>query len=182
MALVRLKDIEDEAHRIATNIANKLADDAKKKLTDYYASLIERYYSDNDYKLGVDKYGYTYYDRTYQLRKSYSPYKKWASNNKHVEGGVYISADKMKDYDTRDNNKYGKFAAEDLLSKFIIRENNPVFSAYGSDWTWHGGDWHGGYGVPSKFSIYNELSRYRDNLLEDYKKGKYEIDLQEVFK
>lgn len=164
------------------DITNKLANDAKEKLTNYYASLIERYYSNEDYVRGVDAYGHPYYDRTYQLRKSYSPYKRWAENRQHVEAGVYISADKMQDYDTRNNAKYGKFSAEDLLFKFIIRENNPVFSPYGSDWTWHGGDWHGGYGIPSKFSIYNEMFRYRESLLQEYAKGNYEINLREVFK
>lgn len=36
--------------------------------------------------------------------------------------------------------------------------------------TWHGGDWHGGYGNMNSFSIYNEIHKYRDELLKDFKK------------
>ena len=36
--------------------------------------------------------------------------------------------------------------------------------------TWHGGNYHGGYGEPASFSFYNELHKYHDDLKNEYRK------------
>ena len=66
----------------------------------------------------------------------------------------------MKDYPGSRNQE---ISAQRLLDKFIYTQTQP--SA-----TWHGGDWHGGYGNMNSFSIYNEIHKYRDELLKDFKK------------
>ena len=141
-------------------VTNKLADDAKKKLTDKYRSLIDQYY--DDYTPRVDKHGIPYYQRTGNLYKSYRPYKK--TNNTISYGGVQITADKMRDYSSVSGEI---FSAQRLLDKYIYTTSLP--SA-----TWHGGDWHGGYGVMAGFSMSDELLSYRDYLFDYYTK-KYSV-------
>ena len=144
------KALENEGRKIA----NKLADDAKEKLCNKYIELIQAYY---------DYYDPNGYERTFQLFKSYRPYK----NNPHntiYYGGITITADKMKNYQTgyeMRHNEKGTFSAQRLLDKYIYTTTLP--SA-----TWHGGDWAGGYGVMNSFSIYDEMMKYHQYLLRDY--------------
>ena len=57
-----------------------------------------------------------------------------------------------------------EISGEDYISKFFF---NPLG-------TWHGGDWHGGYGVPANFNAYNEMVNFYHNTVKDFRK-KYEI-------
>lgn len=153
-----LIDLEKKLRQVARKVASDIAKDAREKLCNKYASLIEMYYS--DYTPGCDKYGVPYYIRTGNLKKSYSPYMHELPRDRFV-GGVYINASKMQDYDSVKGSH--DFPAERLLEKFIFTTTLP--SA-----TWHGGDWHGGYGVMNSFSIYEEMIKYRDDLVKEYSK------------
>ena len=31
----------------------------------------------------------------------------------------------------------------------------------------NGGDWHGGYGIEASFNIYNEMEKYKKELIKD---------------
>lgn len=146
-----------ELEELGKKEASKMADDAKNKMVDKYVSLISSYY--DDYTPKKDKYGKPYYIRTFNLFNSYSPYKKNPHNTIYY-GGIHIHAGKMYDY----YNKYDEvFPADTLLEKFIYT-TEPPYS------TWHGGDWHGGYGVKNSFSIYEEIHKYRDKLIDYYTK------------
>lgn len=144
-----------ELEELGRQEADRLANDAKDKLTKKYISLITDYY--NDYTPKRNKYGKPYYVRTENLYRSYMPYKR-NSGNHIFYGGVQISDNKMHDYKSL---KGETFTAERLLEKYIYTATLP--SA-----TWHGGDWHGGYGVMADFSIYDEMMRYRDDLISYY--------------
>ena len=135
--------------------AKKLAQEARDRLSDHYLSLIDWFYSDA--QPGVDKYGEPYYHRTFGLYKSFKKYYK-NSHNSIYYGGVEITADKMKDYPSLNGEG---FSAQRLLDKFIYVPNQP--SA-----TWHGGNWHGGYGVMAGFSVYNEMNDFHNKLLKEY--------------
>lgn len=144
--------------------ANRLADDAKKKLIDKYNFLINKFYK--DYTPAKDRHGEFYYTRTFNLFKSYRAYKRNPHNTIYY-GGVEITADRMNDYESIVIGEDGlpeTFPAERLLEKYIYTTSLP--SA-----TWHGGDWHGGYGVMAKFSIYNEMMKYKDYLIKYYTKN-----------
>lgn len=153
-------DLEDTLKKIAKDVANKIANEARKELCDKYKSLLDRYYSKPP---TLDKNGVPYYIRTKNLYKSYSPYKHELPRNRFV-AGVYIHADKMKDYDSVKGSH--DFSAERLLNKFIFV--NPLSSPDFQSYTWHGGDWHGGYGWVENFSIYDEMFKYRDKLVKKY--------------
>ena len=60
----------------------------------------------------------------------------------------------MKDYPGIRNDS---ISGQDLLSTYI----------YNPSGTWHGGDWHGGYGVVTSFNIYNEMEKYKKELIKD---------------
>lgn len=137
--------------------AKKMAIEARERLTDHYISLIDLFYCDA--KPGLDKYGEPYYHRSFGL---YNSFKKYYKNSHGViyYGGVEITADKMKDYLSLDGNG---FSGKNLLDKFIY---NPVQSHE----TWHGGDWHGGYGIMASFSIYNEMDKFYNNLIKEFEK------------
>lgn len=136
--------------------ANQLAEEAKTELMKKYRSLISDYY--NDYTPKLDEHGQPYYHRTINLYKSYKPYKR-NSHDTVYYGGVEISSEKMKDYHSVLDGSI--FDAQRLLDKYIFTTTLP--SA-----TWHGGDWHGGYGVMAKFSIYEEILSYQDYLIKKY--------------
>lgn len=135
-----------------------MAKDAQEKLTNQYMNLIDWYYADRMPLL--DKQGVPYYIRTYGLYNSFKPYWK-NSHNSIYYGGVKITSAGMKDYDNVRGN--GKFSADALLNTFI----------YNPQGTWHGGDWHGGYGERAGFSIYNEMRNYKKKLINEYR-AKYE--------
>ena len=80
-------------------------------------------------------------------------------SSKQVSSSFLISGDDMNDYGRK-----SKISGEDYLSKFFF---NPLG-------TWHGGDWHGGYGVPANFNAYNEMVNFYKNTVKDFRK-KYEI-------
>ena len=147
-------DTRKKLEKLGQKQANKLADDAKKKLIDKYIYLINAYYEDYEPKV---------YQRTLNLFNSYRPYKKNPHNTIYY-GGIQIVADKMYDYYSLNDEP---FSAQRLLDKYIYTTNLP--SA-----TWHGGDWHGGYGVMAGFSISDELLKYRDDLIKYYTK-KYAV-------
>lgn len=132
--------------------AKELAQDAREKLSNHYMSLIDWYYV--DYIPKLNKYGEPYYHRTFGLYKSYKKYYK-NSHNSTYYGGVEITADKMKDYPSLNGEG---FSAQALMDKFI----------YNPSGTWHGGDWHGGYGIEAGFSIYDEMDKYYNKLLKEY--------------
>lgn len=150
---------------ISTEIANSIANDMQKKMCKRYEKLIDFYYA--DYAPKLDKNGVPYYIRTFNLYKSYSPYKKGTSQIS-VFAGIRIHGDKMRDYDSVKG--YKDFKAEDMLFKFIVNETSPYN-------TYHGGDWHGGYGVLNSFSVYDEMIKYRDKLVDRYSK----MDLSKIF-
>ena len=61
----------------------------------------------------------------------------------------------MKDYLGIRNDS---LSGQDLLSTYI----------YNPSGTWHGGDWHGGYGIEATFGIYDEMNKYYNKLLKEY--------------
>lgn len=130
--------------------AKELASEVSKKMVDKYTSLIDWFYL--DYTPNSFIY---YYDRTFNLYNSFIPYKKERSNRYY--GGIKIAPNnKMHDYISRNEKT---FKAEDLLEKFI----------FNTEGTWHGGDWHGGYGKQNSFNIYYMMHKYRDELIKEYK-------------
>ena len=137
--------------------ASNLAKEAREKLTNQYIVLLDLYYA--DYQPKMNAYDVPYYERTFNLYKSAHRYYE-NSHNSSFYGGVRIDASEMKDYPGSRNQE---ISAQRLLDKFIYTQTQP--SA-----TWHGGDWHGGYGNMNGFSIYNEIHKYRDELLKDFKK------------
>ena len=146
-----IKSLEDEGK----NVVNELADDAKEKLCSKYESLIDFYYA--DYMPKLDRKGNPYYIRTFNLYKSYRPYKRNPHNTIYY-GGITVTADKMHDYSSFCGET---FSAQRLLDKYIYTTTLP--SA-----TWHGGDWHGGYGKMNSFSIYKEMLNYQQYLIKYY--------------
>lgn len=144
-----IKKIENECKEKAKNLAHE----ASEKLTDYYISLIDRYYS--DYTPKLNKYGEPYYARTFNLYNSAHKYYKNGSTRFY--GGVQINGSGMHDYPGIRNTP---ISGERLLYKYIYTPAMP--SA-----TWHGGDWHGGYGNMARFSIYYELEMYKLKLIDE---------------
>lgn len=157
------KDAIKRLEQLGKSKASALAEESSKKLTNHYVSLIDWFYSD---------YYPVMYKRTYGL---YNSYKKFNKNGKNVYlGGVIISPDKMNDYEMEMNSlvrnwetastdiigRRDPISASDLLSKFI----------YNPKGTWHGGDMHGGYGVPASFNLYNEIHNYHEQLKDEYRK------------
>jgi len=96
------------------------------------------------------------YVRTHNLYNSYRPFYK-NSHSTIYYGGVEVTADRMHENYGTDKHP---FAAADLLSTYI----------YTPKGTWHGGDMHGGYGVPASFSIYGQMHDYHNKLKNKYRK------------
>ena len=134
--------------------AKSLAKEARDKLYDKYISLIDWYYA--DYMPKLNKYDEPYYTRTFNLYNSAHKYY-LNSHGSIFYGGVDINASGMHDYPGKNGDG---ISAERLLNKYIYTSTLP--SA-----TWHGGDWHGGYGAMAKFSIYDEIHKYRDELYKE---------------
>lgn len=141
--------IENECKKKAKNLAHE----ASEKLTAHYKSLLDWYY--DDYEPKVDKNGNPYYVRTFNLYKSAHKYYK--NNMDKFYGGVRIDGSTMRDYP---GVRGISISGQRLLDKFIYAPTLP--SA-----TWHGGDWHGGYGEMASFSVYDEMQKYKDKLVED---------------
>lgn len=133
--------------------AQKLAIEARDKLYDKYMTLIDWYYA--DYFPKLDKYDESHYTRTFNLYNSAHKYY-LNSHGSIFYGGVDINASGMHDYPGKNGDG---ISAGGLLGKFI----------YNPSGTWHGGDWHGGYGTMAKFSIYDEIHKYRDELYGELK-------------
>lgn len=144
-------ELKKQLHTIAQKQAEKIAKEFEDKMTEHYRSILDWYYGE-PYQTNPP-----HYERTNNLRNSYIPYFK--STNSSVIGGIEISGESMNDY-----GKKSKISGEDYVSKFFF---NPLG-------TWHGGDWHGGYGVPVNFNAYNEMVNFYKYTVKDFRK-KYEI-------
>ena len=94
-----------------------------------------------------------HYPRTDNLRNSYIPYFNTVGST--VTGGIEITGQNMFDYGQR-----SKISGESYIEKFYF---NP--SA-----TWHGGDYHGGYGVMAGFSAYSEMVNFYRDTVKDFRK------------
>ena len=144
-------ELKKQLHAIAQKQAEKIAKEFEDKMTEHYRSILDWYYGES-YQTNLP-----HYERINNLRNSYIPYFK--STNSSVIGGIEISGENMNDY-----GKKSKISGEDYVSKFFF---NPLG-------TWHGGDWHGGYGVPANFNAYNKMVNFYHNTVKDFRK-KYEI-------
>ena len=157
------KDAIKRLEQLGKSKASALAEEASKKLTSHYVSLIDWFYADYSPKM---------YKRTFGL---YNSYRKFNKNSQTVYyGGVIVSPDKMHDYEADENpflidetgRIYGligrrdPISASDLLSKFI----------YNPEGTWHGGNMQGGYGLRASFNLYNEIHSYHEQLKDEYRK------------
>lgn len=147
------QDFIDRIENECKEKAKALAHEASEKLTDHYISLLDWYYV--DYTPKVDKHGNPYYTRTFNLYKSAHKYYK--NRTDVFYGGVRIDGSTMKDYP---GVRGEDISGQRLLDKFIYTTTLP--SA-----TWHGGDWHGGYGTMASFSIYDEMQKYKKELVKE---------------
>lgn len=144
-------ELKKQLHAIAQKQAENIAKEFEDKMTEHYKSVLDWYYGE-PYQTNPP-----HYERINNLRNSCIPYFK--STNSSVIGGIEISGESMNDY-----GKKSKISGEDYVSKFFF---NPLG-------TWHGGDWHGGYGVPANFNAYNEMVNFYKYTVKDFRK-KYEI-------
>lgn len=144
-------ELKKQLHAIAQKQAEKIAKEFEDKMTEHYRSVLDWYYGE-PYQTNLP-----HYDRTNNLRNSYRTF--MFISSKQVSSSFLISGDDMNDYGRK-----SKISGEDYLSKFFF---NPLG-------TWHGGDWHGGYGVPANFNAYNEMVNFYKNTVKDFRK-KYEI-------
>lgn len=144
-------ELKKQLHAIAQKQAEKIAKEFEDKMTEHYRSVLDWYYGE-PYQTNPP-----HYDRTNNLRNSYRTF--MFISSKQVSSSFLISGDDMNDYGRK-----SKISGEDYLSKFFF---NPLG-------TWHGGDWHGGYGVPANFNAYNEMVNFYHNTVKDFRK-KYEI-------
>ena len=138
-------ELKKQLHAIAQKQAEKIAKEFEDKMTEHYRSVLDWYYGE-PYQTNPP-----HYDRTNNLRNSYRTF--MFISSKQVSSSFLISGDDMNDYGRK-----SKISGEDYVSKFFF---NPVG-------TWHGGDWHGGYGVMARFSIYNEMNDFYNKLLKEY--------------
>jgi hypothetical protein len=144
-------ELKKQLHAIAQKQAEKIAKEFEDKMTEHYRSVLDWYYEE-PYQTNPP-----HYDRTNNLRNSYRTF--MFISSKQVSSSFLISGDDMNDYGRK-----SKISGEDYLSKFFF---NPLG-------TWHGGDWHGGYGVPANFNAYNEMVNFYKDTVKDFRK-KYEI-------
>ena len=144
-------ELKTQLQAIAQKQAEKIAKEFEDQMTEHYRSVLDWYYGE-PYQTNPP-----HYERINNLRNSYIPYFK--STNSSVISGIEISGESMNDYGRK-----SKISGEDYLSKFFF---NPLG-------TWHGGDWHGGYGVPANFNAYNEMVNFYKYIVKDFRK-KYEI-------
>lgn len=147
------QDFIDKIENECKEKAKVLAHEASEKLTTHYKSLLDWYY--DDYTPRTDSRNQCY-TRTFNLYKSAHKYYK--DRTDRFYGGVRIDGSTMKDYPGIRNDS---ISGQRLLDKFIYTPNLP--SA-----TWHGGDWHGGYGIMASFSIYDEMQKYKKELIKEF--------------
>lgn len=134
--------------------AEKIAKEFEEKMCKKYESLIDWYYNE-PYKTN-----HPHYERTGNLRRSYIPYLNTTGST--IVGGIEITGENMDDYGRKQ-----KISGERYLEKYFFSPSMP--SA-----TWHGGDWHGGYGVMANFSAYEEMTKFYLDTVKDFRK-KYGI-------
>ena len=144
-------ELKKQLHAIAQKQAEKIAKKFEDKMTEHYRSVLDWYYGE-PYQTNPP-----HYDRTNNLRNSYRTF--MFISSKQVSSSFLISGDDMNDYGRK-----SKISGEDYVSKFFFNQLG----------TWHGGDWHGGYGVPANFNAYNEMVNFYKNTVKDFRK-KYEI-------
>lgn len=142
------KEAQKRLKQLGKARANSLAKEASQKLTDFTERLVDWYYSD------PIKFDYRWhYKRTYNL---YDSYEKYLKNGSVYFGGVKIPGP-MESYPGIGGTPITPWG---FMSTYIY---NPAG-------TWHGGNYHGGYGEPASFSFYNELHKYHDDLKNEYRK------------
>ena len=139
-----------QLREIAQKQAEKIVKEFEEKMSKKYESLIDLYYSES-YQTKPP-----HYKRTGNLRHSYIPYFKTIGTT--VIGGIEITGENMSDYG-RKKTIFG----ERYLEKYFFSSSMP--SA-----TWHGGDWHGGYGVLANFSAYYEMINFYKETVKDFRK------------
>ena len=140
---------------IAQKQAEKIAKEFEEKMSKKYESLLDLYYSE-PYQTNPP-----HYTRTDNLRHSYRTFT--FISNKEVSSSFIVSGQNMNDYGSK---KY-PLTGERYLEKYFFSPTNP--SA-----TWHGGDYHGGYGVMAGFSAYSEMVNFYKDTVKDFRK-KYGI-------
>ena len=156
------KDTIKRLEHLGKAKASYLAEEASQNLTKKYVSLIDLFYNTYTPKM---------YDRTYGL---YDSFRKFNKNGKNVYmGGVIVSAEKMNDYEA-DLNPYEVFPNG---RKILTGRREPITASdllftyvYNQLGTWHGGDMHGGFGVPATFNLYKEIHDYHEQLKNEYRK------------
>lgn len=127
--------------------ASALAKEASEKLSNYTRGLIDWYY-------GSYASSSNGYERTWNLYNSYAPFLK---NGKTFWGAVKIPGPNMTDY-------------PGIMGQPITSWGFMSTYIYNPKGTWHGGDWHGGFGRPTQFSFYDELHKYHEKLKDEYRK------------
>lgn len=139
-----MRKIRELAKAQAENIAKEFED----KMTEKYDELLDRYYGE-PYQTRPPHYG-----RTNNLRNSYRTFT--FVSPKQVSGNFIVDGTNMKDYKQ-------PITGEGYVAGYYF---NPAG-------TWHGGDWHGGYGVKAGFNAYNEMVDYYKGLAKGLR-NKYE--------
>ena len=139
------KETHKKLKLIAQGKSTSLAKEASQRLCNYTRELIDRYYADYTPEL---------YIRT---RNMYNSYESFLKNDLISYGGVKIPGASMHEYP---GIKDDPIKPWDFMSTYI----------YNQAGTWHGGNYHGGYGKPANFSFYNELHTYHEKLKEEYRK------------
>lgn len=139
---------------IARKQAEKIVEEFEEKMCKKYESLIQWYY-DEPYQTNPP-----HYPRTGNLRKSYSTFT--FISEKKVTGSFMVTGQNMNDYGRKQ-----KISGERYLEKYFFSPSMPST-------TWHGGDWHGGYGVMANFSAYEEMTKFYLDTVKDFRK-KYGI-------
>lgn len=147
--------IEEKLRRLGQEKAKKYAKEARDKLSKEYADTIEAFYGDYDPEPA--------YLRNYKLRKSYIPHYKDNGHGVTFWGGVEIGAMKMSDYPIEKGIRNQPISAENLFNSYI-------YNGMGNNSTFHGGNYHGGYGKQASFSIYEHMHEYHEKLKEEYRK------------
>ena len=136
---------------IAQKQAEKIAKEFEEKMSKKYESLLDLYYSE-PYQTNPP-----HYKRTDNLRHSYRTFT--FISNKEVSSSFIVSGQNMNDYGSK---KY-PLTGERYLEKYFFSPTMP--SA-----TWHGGDYHGGYGVMAGFSAYSEMVNFYKDTVKDFRK------------
>lgn len=137
---VPLEKLEKIVNDYVVDYAKRYNAELEKK----YKSLIEKYYKE----LTPDKHV-----RKYRLYDSYETYIDVGRGS--VSFGIRITGEWMDDFQSIKGDEY-IFKAQDWVDKFMLGDNGM---------TYHGGDYHGGYGRRSKTSIYNTMVKYADELV-----------------